>query len=418
MAKVTNYIDRLVAELCPEGVEYRPIEELFTTRNGYTPSKSNSSYWENGTVPWFRMEDIRENGGILSESLQSVHESALKKGGMFPAGSIIVATSATIGEHALINVDFLCNQRFTVLILKDEFKNLLSPKFIYYYSFILDRWCLSNTTQSSFASVDMKRFKKFEFPVPPMEIQEAIVEIFDKFTNLEAELEAELEARTLQYEYYRDSLFEALDCPRATLGELGKFYGGLKGKTKNDFGSSGARYISYKNVYENISTDFTWPDFVQVKEGENQLSLMKGDILLTGSSENMEESGLSSVVTKEPGEKAYLNSFSICYRLNDPSILNPEFSKYLFRSRLARKQIIRTAQGVTRFNVSKKKLANVTIPIPSLEEQQRIVDILDRFDALTTSLSEGLPAELAARRSQYEYYRDQLLTFPRKGENQ
>lgn len=418
MAKVTNYIDRLVAELCPEGVEYRPIEELFTTRNGYTPSKSNSSYWENGTVPWFRMEDIRENGGILSESLQSVHESALKKGGMFPAGSIIVATSATIGEHALINVDFLCNQRFTVLILKDEFKNLLSPKFIYYYSFILDRWCLSNTTQSSFASVDMKRFKKFEFPVPPMEIQEAIVEILDKFTNLEAELEAELEARTLQYEYYRDSLFEALDCPRATLGELGKFYGGLKGKTKNDFGSSGARYISYKNVYENISTDFTWPDFVQVKEGENQLSLMKGDILLTGSSENMEESGLSSVVTKEPGEKAYLNSFSICYRLNDPSILNPEFSKYLFRSRLARKQIIRTAQGVTRFNVSKKKLANVTNPIPSLEEQQRIVDILDRFDALTTSLSEGLPAELAARRSQYEYYRDQLLTFPRKGENQ
>ena len=418
MVEVTNYIDRLVAELCPDGVEYRPIEELFTTRNGYTPSKSNSSYWANGTVPWFRMEDIRENGGILSKSLQSVHESALKKGGMFPSGSIIVATSATIGEHALINVDFLCNQRFTVLILKDEFKNLLSPKFLYYYSFVLDRWCLANTTQSSFASVDMKRFKKFEFPVPPLEIQEAIVEILDKFTNLEAELEAELEARTLQYEYYRDSLFEALDCPRATLGELGKFYGGLKGKTKNDFGSSGARYISYKNVYENISADFTWPDFVQVKEGENQLSLMKGDILLTGSSENMEEAGLSSVVTKEPEEEAYLNSFSICYRLNDPSILNPEFSKYLFRSRLARKQIIRTAQGVTRFNVSKKKLANVSVPIPTLEEQQRIVDILDRFDALTSSLSEGLPAELAARRSQYEYYRDQLLSFPRKGENQ
>ena len=418
MAEVTNYINRLVAELCPDGVEYRPIEELFTTRNGYTPSKSNSSYWENGTVPWFRMEDIRENGGVLSEAMQSVHESALKKGGMFPAGSIIVATSATIGEHALINVDFLCNQRFTVLILKDEFKNLLSPKFIYYYSFILDRWCLSNTTQSSFASVDMKRFKKFEFPVPPLEIQEAIVEILDKFTNMEAELEAELEARTLQYEYYRDSLFEALDCPRVPLGELGKFYGGLKGKTKNDFGSSGARYISYKNVYENISADFTWPDFVQVKEGENQLSLMKGDILLTGSSENMEEAGLSSVVTKEPEEEAYLNSFSICYRLNDPNILNPEFSKYLFRSRLARKQIIRTAQGVTRFNVSKKKLANVSVPIPSLEEQQRIVDILDRFDSLTSSLSEGLPAELAARRSQYEYYRDRLLTFPRKGENQ
>ena len=206
MAEMTNYIDRLVAELCPDGVDFYPIEELFTTRNGYTPSKSNSSYWENGTVPWFRMEDIRENGGVLSEAMQSVHESALKKGGMFPTGSIIVATSATIGEHALINVDFLCNQRFTVLTPKEEFKSLLLPKFLYYYSFVLDRWCLSNTTQSSFASVDMKRFKKFEFPVPPMEIQEAIVEILDKFTNLEAELEAELEARTLQYEYYRDQL--------------------------------------------------------------------------------------------------------------------------------------------------------------------------------------------------------------------
>ena len=111
MAEVTNYIDSLVAELCPDGVEYRPIEELFTTRNGYTPSKSNSSYWANGTVPWFRMEDIRENGGILSKSLQSVHESALKKGGMFPSGSIIVATSATIGEHALINCRFFVQSK-------------------------------------------------------------------------------------------------------------------------------------------------------------------------------------------------------------------------------------------------------------------------------------------------------------------
>ena len=94
---------------------------------------------------------------------------------MFPSGSIIVATSATIGEHALINVDFLCNQRFTVLILKDEFKNLLSPKFLYYYSFVLDRWCLANTTQSSFASVDMKRFKKFEFPVPPWRFRKRLL---------------------------------------------------------------------------------------------------------------------------------------------------------------------------------------------------------------------------------------------------
>ena len=408
MADVTNYIDRLVAELCPDGVEYRPLESLGKRNKGTAITASKMRSLEPGK------KDLR----IFAAGSTFVDTDSSN----IPAKDILHGPAIIVKSRGYIGFEYY-EKSFTH---KNEMwsytldSNIVNQKFIYYY-LLTQAYYLQELARSKSVKLPQLAVKdtdSLEVPVPPLEIQEAIVEILDKFTNLEAELEAELEARTLQYEYYRDSLFEALDCPRVSLGELGKFYGGLKGKTKNDFGSSGARYISYKNVYENISADFTWPDFVQVKEGENQLSLMKGDILLTGSSENMEEAGLSSVVTKEPEEKAYLNSFSICYRLNDPSILNPEFSKYLFRSRLARKQIIRTAQGVTRFNVSKKKLANVSIPIPSLEEQQRIVDILDRFDALTSSLSEGLPAELAARRSQYEYYRDQLLTFPRKGENQ
>lgn len=392
-----NYIDRLVAELCPDGVDFYTIDELITLDFGTRITKSKDA----GTI-----YPVYGGGGASFRTDNYNREDKY------------VVSRFAMSEKCVRYVSgkfWMLDSGFTYSV-KDE--SLLSYKYISYWLLNAQQEIYACSSQSAQRNLKTADFKRFEVPVPPLEIQEAIVEILDKFTNLEAELEAELEARTLQYEYYRDSLFEALDCPRVPLGELGKFYGGLKGKTKNDFGSSGAPYISYKNVYENISADFTWPDFVQVKEGENQLSLMKGDILLTGSSENMEEAGLSSVVTKEPEEKTYLNSFSICYRLNDPSILNPEFSKYLFRSRLARKQIIRTAQGVTRFNVSKKKLANVSIPIPSLEEQQRIVDILDRFDALTASLSEGLPAELAARRSQYEYYRDQLLSFPRKGENQ
>jgi len=408
VAEVTNYIDRLVAELCPEGVEYRPLESLGKRNKGTAITASKMRSLEPGN------KDLR----IFAAGSTFVDTDSSN----IPAKDILHGPAIIVKSRGYIGFEYY-EKSFTH---KNEMwsytldSNIVNQKFIYYY-LLTQAYYLQELARSKsvkLPQLSVKDTDSLEVPVPPLEIQEAIVEILDKFTNLEAELEAELEARTLQYEYYRDSLFEALDCPRATLGELGKFYGGLKGKTKNDFGSSGARYISYKNVYENISADFTWPDFVQVKEGENQLSLMKGDILLTGSSENMEEAGLSSVVTKEPEEEAYLNSFSICYRLNDPSILNPEFSKYLFRSRLARKQIIRTAQGVTRFNVSKKKLANVSVPIPTLEEQQRIVDILDRFDALTSSLSEGLPAELAARRSQYEYYRDQLLTFPRKGENQ
>lgn len=431
MAEVTSYIDRLVAELCPEGVEFYPIEELFITRNGYTPSKSNSSYWENGTVPWFRMEDIRENGGILSESLQSVHESALKKGGMFPAGSIIVATSATIGEHALINVDFLCNQRFTVLILKDEFKNLLSPKFLYYYSFVLDRWCLANTTQSSFASVDMKRFKKFEFPVPPMEIQEAIVEILDKFTNLEAELEAELEARTLQYEYYRNSLFGSLKDPANGLPVIanlvkelcpdGVKYSTLKSVSLKTTNIKWERSEEAEYRYIDLSSVPTGGSSIgdtEIINSENAPSrarqIVHTDDILFGTTRPL----LDRVVIVPEEYDRQICSTGYAVIRPDTNVVIPSYIYHILREKNFSAYVEKNQTGAAYPAISFKSVMEYMISLPPLEIQQHIVDILDRFDALTSSLSEGLPAELAARRSQYEYYRDQLLTFPRKGDNQ
>ena len=125
-------LDKLLNNLCPDGVEYKTLEELFLTRNGYTPSKTNPAYWRNGTIPWFRMEDIRANGRILTQALQYVSDKAIKDK-PFPANSIIVATSATIGEHALLTVESLANQRFTYLILKEQYKALFDIKFLYYY---------------------------------------------------------------------------------------------------------------------------------------------------------------------------------------------------------------------------------------------------------------------------------------------
>ena len=122
-------LDELICEKYPNGVEYKPLSEIFDTRNGYTPSKQKSNFWENGTIPWFRMEDIRENGGVLSEAMQYVSQMAVK-GAPFPENSIIVATSATIGEHALITVPSLANQRFTYLLIKAKYKDLYEPKFL------------------------------------------------------------------------------------------------------------------------------------------------------------------------------------------------------------------------------------------------------------------------------------------------
>ena len=191
-------------------VEVKKLREIFDTRNGYTPSTSNSEFWDNGTIPWFVMEDIRENGHVLSESKQHITEFAVKKSGLFPANSIIVATSASIGEHALITTDFLCNQRFTCLTPKEEYKSKIDIKYMFYYAFKLDEFCKKNTTKSSFASVDMSKFYEFNFSLPPLEVQQRIVNVLDNFdaicTDLKIGLPAEIEARKKQYEYYRDML--------------------------------------------------------------------------------------------------------------------------------------------------------------------------------------------------------------------
>lgn len=191
-------------------VLWKPLGELFLIRNGYTPSKSNHSYWQDGTVPWFRMDDIRTNGRILCKSLQLVSKSAVKAGRLFPANSIIIATTATIGEHALITVPHISNQQFNSLSLKSEFADKFDMRFIFYYCFILKEWCLKNTRNSSFPSVDMHSFKKFLFPIPPLHQQSEIASKLEKFealtTSISEGLPREIALRQQQYKFYRDLL--------------------------------------------------------------------------------------------------------------------------------------------------------------------------------------------------------------------
>ncbi len=197
------------------------------------------------------------------------------------------------------------------------------------------------------------------------------------------------------------------------MGEIGKFFGGLTGKSKADFSNGNARFISYMNVYSNIALNQSANEFVRILPDEKQNILQYGDALFTGSSETPDECGMSSVVTTEPKEPLYLNSFSFGFRLDDTSIYHPDFLKHLLRSKAIRAQIAKTANGVTRFNVSKALFAKVTLPIPPIELQVKIANILDRFEALVNDLTQGLPAEIAAVKEQYEYYRNKLLTFKR-----
>lgn len=206
---------------------------------------------------------------------------------------------------------------------------------------------------------------------------------------------------------FLEKLLDGVEVEWRELGEIADIYGGLTGKNKSDFTDGNASFITYKNIFDNLSVNPELLEGVKVVESERQNEVRYGDVLFTGSSETVQEVGLSSSVTMNFNEHTYLNSLSFGVRFKEEIQLIPEFSKYLFRSALMREQIIKTANGVTRFNISKARFKKIRIPIVSLPIQAEIVRILDAFTAMTAELT----AELNLRQQQYNYYRDQLLSF-------
>jgi type I restriction enzyme S subunit len=204
-------------------------------------------------------------------------------------------------------------------------------------------------------------------------------------------------------------------CPNGVefklLGEIGSLYGGLTGKTKADFVDGNAQFVTYVDVCSNPVMSSIPTHLVSVGAGERQNMLRYGDVLFTASSETLDEVGMSSAVTLQSSRPLYLNSFCFGFRPFDGVELDPEFSKYLFRAESMRRQIVQTANGVTRFNISKSRFRAISVPLPPLKVQMEIAGVLDRFSRLEAELGADLGAELNARQRQYEYYRDALITF-------
>ncbi|WQV65007.1 restriction endonuclease subunit S [Helicobacter pylori] len=433
-----NKIERLLQTLAPKGVEFKTLEEVFEIKNGYTPSKNNPEFWEKGTIPWFRMEDIRENGRILKDSIQHITPKALKGKKLFPKNSIIISTTATIGEHALLIVDSLANQQFTFLSKKVNCNLALDMKFFFYQCFLLGEWCKNNINVSGFASVDMTAFKKYKFPIPPLEIQQEIVKILDAFTELNTELNTELKARKKQYEYYQNMLLDFNDinlnhkdakerlvqktypkrlktllqtlAPKGVefrkLGEVCDFQNGFAFQRKN-FRNTGLPIIRISNIQnDRLLLDeviyFSLNDY----KGTNfePFKITKGDILIAMSGATTGKIGILTFDTT-----LYLNQRVGKFKPNITK-LNNKFLYYFLLTKI--NFLYSLAGGGAQPNLSSNQiLQQITIPIPPLEIQQEIVKILDQFSILTTDLLAGIPAEIKARKKQYEYYREKLLTF-------
>ena len=171
------------------------------------------------------------------------------------------------------------------------------------------------------------------------------------------------------------------------LQEIGRFFGGLTGKNKEDFGHGKGRYITYMNVYKNTIADDSMCETVDVASGERQNIVLNGDILFTQSSETIEEIGLASVWLQKT--EPYLNSFCFGFRLSDPNIDSLWFA-YLMRSPTMRRRIMREGQGITRVNLSSERLKAVYLNLPSYDEQKKISSLLFLVDSRIATEEEKL----------------------------
>ena len=411
-------IQQLTQRLCPNGVPMVKIGDVCKCYAGATPDTKNSQYWENGTIQWMSSGEVNKGQVFATEKKITPLGYDKSSTKMVPINSVVIALAGqgkTRGTVAITRTELCTNQSLCAIIPNEQ----LIPDFLFHY--LKGQYQTLRTIScgdGTRGGLNLKMINAFEIPMPPIEVQKRIVKVLDEMTavvnELEAELLTELEARKKQYDYYRNKLLtfnEIGGIKWLTMKELGIFYGGLSGKTKNDFENGNAKFISYMNVYSNDAINIDVTDKVLIGDNEKQNKIQYGDIIFTGSSETKDDCAMTSVLTDKCTEDLYLNSFCFGFRFSDTSLFVPQFSKHLFRSGFMRKELVKTANGVTRFNVSKKMVAEIKIPLVPKSEQIRISNILNKMAIAVTDLQDNLQIEIRSRRQQYEYYRNKLLTF-------
>ena len=400
-----------------EKVEWKKLGEVFDTRTGYTPSKKIKEYWENGTVNWFTIDDIRKKGRNLDVANVKISKKAVKKE-LFKKNSIILSIIGTIGEYALIDIDFVVNQQFMVFTPNPSYKEIVNMEYIKYYFSKISLFCRNNTRQSSVPTVDTDLVLRQEIPIPSLETQKKIVEIFDKITNYVTELQSELQSRTKQYNYYRDMLLsedylskitremeEDRSVDIVTLGEIGQFTRG-NGLQKKDFQEEGNPVIHYGQIYTKYS--FSADKVLSYVSDEvfNKLrKARKNDILIATTSENVEDVGKSVVWLGE--DEIGFSGDMYSYRTEQ----NSKYLAYYFQTNAFQKQKERKISGTKMIRIHSDAMEKFEIPLPSISLQNKIVKILDKFQMILEDTKGLLPEEIEQRQKQYEYYREKLLTF-------
>ena len=412
-------LDYKIKKLCPDGVEYVKLGEVCEIRGrigfrGYTRRDLVSE--PEGAITLSPSNIV--NGNIVYDKCSYVSWKKYEESPeiMAEIGDVVFTKTASVGKTAYIESmpkEMTINPQ---LVLLKKIKG--NSK---YLSYILKTTYFQNevkkiTGVGSVPNVPQSSLAKIEIPLPPIDVQNEIVRILDKFTQLEAELEAELDCRKRQYEFYRDQLlsFDKITPPERNnvvwkkLSEVGTLVRG-NGLQKKDFTPNGVGCIHYGQIYTHYRTFATETITCCSEELAKKLRTAEyGDVVIATTSENVED--VCKAVAWLGKESIAISGDAYIYKHNQ----NPKYIAYIFQTGNFFDYKKRKANGTKVIRLSGDAIGKYEVPLPPIEEQNRIVAILDRFESLTTSLQHGLPAEIAARRQQYEYYRDKLLDFKRK----
>ena len=359
-------LDELIKKLCPDGVEYKRLGEIVKIKNG-----CDYKHLQEGNIP------VYGSGGIINY----VNEFQYDK------PSVLIPRKGSLDKLYYVDTPFWNVDTIFYTIIDTS---IVFPKFLY---FVLQKAHLENLNKAGgVPSLTQSVLNKVSIPIPPMEVQREIVNILDNFTELTAELIAELTARKKQYEYYRNRLltFDSKDISLFKLQDVVEIQRGIR-VTRNQLSNDG-KYPVYQNSLVPMG-------YYNDKNREANSTFL----ICAGAAGDIGYSTQSFWAADD------------CYTFDcSDKILN----RYLFYV-LKNKQVLIYSR-VRRASVpriSKESIGTIKVPVPEISVQERIVNVLDNFDKVCHDLHIGLPAEIEARKKQYEFYRDSLLTFFEKGES-